>query len=171
MPTEFLFETVFVAPSVLTILEAYFDPDHLAAQDVVGQLGDRTVVENIENDAMRKCTWNVRSLRPLPVFVRPFIDGGHLRYLETMTWRKSADEIDLNIAPQILGGRVAITATYKLTPAGEGMVRRRYKGAISANVALLSGKIERAILTEIEKGMPSMTECTQTWLSRHRATP
>jgi hypothetical protein len=33
------------------------------------------------------------------------------------------------------------------------------------NVSLLSGKIERAILGEIEKGMPSMSECTQTWLA------
>jgi hypothetical protein len=171
MPTEFSFETVFAAPSVRTILEAYYEPDHLAAQDVVGQLGDRTVVENIDNDAMRKCTWNVRSLRPLPMFVRPFIEGGHLRYLETMTWRKAADEIDLNIAPQILGGRVAINATYKLTLVGDGQVKRRYKGAISANIALLAGKIERGILSEIEKGMPSMTECTQAWLSRNRGTP
>jgi hypothetical protein len=33
-------------------------------------------------------------------------------------------------------------------------------------VKLLSGKIERAILGEIEKGMPMMRDCTQTWLSK-----
>jgi hypothetical protein len=164
MSTEFSFENVFQAPSTATILAAYFDPDHLAHQDAVGQLGERTVVEHREDDAQRICTWSVVSLRQLPRFVHPFIEGGRLRYLEWMRWRKAADEIDLTIQPQILGGRVQIAATYQLAQVGEGRVRRRYKGTITANIPLLSGKIERGILAEIEKGMPSMFECTQRWL-------
>lgn len=169
MSTEFSFENTFQAPSTATILAAYFNPDHLAAQDEVGQLGERTVVEQREDDTQLICTWSVVSLRQLPMFVRPFIQGGRLRYLEWMRWRKAADEIDLTIQPQILGGRVQIAATYQLEQVGEGRVLRRYKGTISANVSLLSGKVERGILAEIEKGMPSMFDCTQRWLSRSLA--
>lgn len=166
MSTPFSFETIFRAPSVQAVLEAYFDPDHLAAQDAVAKLTDRTVVEERQDDRHRFCTWSVRALTQLPLYARPFVEGGRLAYLETMTWRKPDDEIDLTIKPQILGGRVQIAAVYKLTAAGDGQVKRRYGGTISVDVKLISGKIERGILTEIENGMPTMRDCTQAWLLR-----
>ena len=166
MPTPFSYEHVFRAPSTTTVLAAYFDPDHLATQDKLAELGDRTVVENEETDASRKCTWRVRALKPLPMFVRPFVQGGHLRYLEQMTWRKADDAIDLVVTPEILGGRVSITAVYQLTKIGEGQIQRRYSGQIAVNVRLLSGRIERGILEKFEESMPIMTGCTQRWLER-----
>lgn len=165
MSTDFSFENVFVAPSVKSILEAYFDPDHLATQDKVAELCDREVVESREDDKMKFMSWSVRANKPLPSFVRPFVDGGRLKYLETMTWRKADNEIDMTIVPQIAGGRVQIAAVYALSQISEGQVRRRYKGTITVNIPLLSGKIERAILAEMEKGMPAMFQCTQSWLS------
>jgi hypothetical protein len=168
VPTEFSYETIFDASSKTAVLAAYFNDDHLATQDKVAELCDRKVVESREDDAVKQCTWSVRSQRPLPVFVRPFVDGGRLTYLESMTWRKADDEIDLSIVPQILGGRVHIDAVYQLADVAPGKVRRRYRGSITVNVKLLSGKIERAIAGEIEKGMPLMTDCTRQWLASAR---
>ena len=166
MSTPFSYETIFEASGKTAVLAAYFDDDHLATQDKVAELCDRKVVDAHEDDGVRRATWSVRSVRPLPVFVRPFVDGGRLSYLETMTWRKADDEIDMTIVPQILGGRVQIAAVYQLADVGPGKVRRRYSGSITVNVKLLSGKIERAIADEIAKGMPLMTQCTQDWLTR-----
>lgn len=166
MSTEFRYETVFDASGKLAVLAAYFNDDHLAAQDKVAELCDRKVVESHEDAALRSATWSVRSVRPLPLFARPFVDGGRLTYLETMKWRKADDEIDMTIVPQILGGRVQITAVYQLSDVGPGKVKRRYQGAITVQASLLSGKIERAIAAEIEKGMPLMAGCTQSWLTR-----
>jgi hypothetical protein len=170
MSTPFSFETVFRAPSAEAVLAAYFDPDLLAAQDALGELTDRKVVEDTDNETQRKTSWTVRSIRQLPVFVRPFVEGGRLSYVETMTWRKRDSEIDLTVVPQIAGGRVSITAAYNLTQIAEGQVRRRYSGDIKVDVKLISGKIERAILSEIEKGMPMMRDCTQSWLSKKYGT-
>src|SRR5678815_3726011 len=111
--TEFSYETVFEASSKTVVLASYFDPDHLAAQDKVAELCDRRVVEAHEDDRLRSCTWRVRAAKPLPLFVRPFVDGGHLRYLEAMTWRKADDEIDMTIQPEMLGGRIQIAAVYQ----------------------------------------------------------
>jgi hypothetical protein len=166
MPTAFSYEHVFRAPSTTRILAAYFDPDHLATQDKLAELGDRTVTENEETDAIRKCTWRVQALKPLPLFVRPFVQGGHLRYLEQMTWRKADDAIDLVVTPEILGGRVSITAIYELTKIGEGEIRRKYHGQIAVNVRLLSGRIERGIREKFDETMQMMTQCTQGWLDR-----
>ena len=166
MSTEFRYESVFDASSKLAVLAAYFDDDHLATQDKVAELCDRKVVESHEDAAVRSAVWSVRAVRPLPLFARPFVEGGRLTYLETMKWRKADDEIDMTIVPQILGGRVQITAVYQLADIAPGKVRRRYQGSITVQASLLSGKIERAIAAEIEKGMPVMTGCTQGWLTR-----
>jgi hypothetical protein len=165
MPTQFSFENVFRAPSVESVLAAYFDPDHLASQDKVAELADRVVTEDVDGADTRKTTWKVNSLRPLPVFVRPFI-GSRLSYLETMTWRKKDNAIDLAVVPQILNGRVGVEAVYQLSKAGEGQVLRRYAGSVTANITLLSGKIEKGILAAFEKEMPVMTKVTQDWLDR-----
>jgi hypothetical protein len=169
MSTPFSFETVFRAPSAEAVLAAYFDPDHLATQDVVGELTDRKVLEDTDTETQRKTSWSVRAIRQLPLFVRGFVEGGRLSYVETMTWRKRDSEIDLTIVPQIAGGRVSITAVYNLAQIAEGQIRRRYSGNISVDIKLLSGKIERTILGEIEKGMPAMRDCTQTWLAKKYA--
>ena len=166
MSTEFRYESVFDASGKLAVLAAYFDDDHLATQDKVAELCDRKVVESHEDAAVRSAVWSVRAVRPLPLFARPFVEGGRLTYLETMKWRKADDEIDMTIVPQILGGRVSITAVYQLADIAPGKVRRRYQGSITVHASLLSGKIERAIAAEIEKGMPVMTGCTQGWLKR-----
>lgn len=168
MPTEFHYEHVFQAPTTATVLAAYFDPDHLAAQDALAELGDRAVIDSADEPAVRRCTWRVAAQKSLPMYARPFVEGGRLSYLETMVWRRADDAIDLTIKPELLGGRVQIAAVYQLSQVGEGQVSRRYRGTITANVPLLSGKIERGILSEFEKTMPVMTRCTQDWLSRSR---
>lgn len=53
MSTGFSYETVFRASSLEAVLAAYFDPDHLAAQDVVAKLGERKVIEEHDDASVR----------------------------------------------------------------------------------------------------------------------
>ena len=169
VPTSFSFEWVFQADSPAALISAYFDPDHLAAQDRVGQLEGRVVVEQRETDALRTCTWRVTSQRPLPMVARPFVSGGRLQFLETMTWRHGEDVVATTVVPEILGGRVQIVGSYQLTPEGDRRIRRVYAGTITANITLVSGKIERGILEAFTDQMPAMAACTQTWLDRAKS--
>jgi hypothetical protein len=164
--TEFSFEHVFRAPSAAAVLAAYFDPDHLASQDEVAGLIERTVTESTDDGARLRTSWRVAAREQLPLFARPFVAGGRLRYLETMTWRRADDAIDLLVQPDVLGGRVQVAAEYRLTKVGEGQVLRRYRGSITVAVRLVSGRIERAIAEKMEQGMPAMAACTQAWLDR-----
>ncbi len=167
MTAEFRYEHVFRAPTAEVVLQAYFEPDHLAAQDRVAGLTERTVVESHEDGSTKRQAWTVAHDKPVPLFARPFVEGGRLRYREDMTWHKADGTIDLTITPMVLGGRVSIKARYELATIAEGRVRRRYQGTVTAAVSLLSGKVERAIASAIESGMPAMFECTQRWLDEH----
>ena len=164
--TEFSFEHVFRAPSVAAVLSAYFDPEHLATQDEAAGLCERTVIESRDDGARLHTSWRVAAREQLPLFARPFVAGGRLRYVETMTWRRADDAIDLLIQPEVAGGRVQIAAEYKLTQVGAGQVHRRYRGTITVAVKLVSGRIERAIAEKMEQSMAAMAACTQGWLDR-----
>lgn len=166
---EFSFEHVFQAPSVAAVLAAYFDPEHLAAQDERGGLTERTVVETEDSGDWLRTAWRVAAVRPVPVFARPFVAGGRLRYIEAMTWRRADDAIDLEVRPEVLGGRVQITGVYRLTAAGPGQVHRRYAGAITVGIPLVARRIERAIADQFAETMPVMAACTQAWLDRRAA--
>jgi hypothetical protein len=150
------------------VLAAYFDPDHLATQDALAGLIERTVTESIDDGERLRTSWRVAAAEQLPLFMRPFAAGGRLRYLETMTWRRRDDAIDLLVQPEVLGGRVQIAAEYRLTQIGEGQILRRYHGTISVGIRLLSRRIERAIADKMAQSMPAMAACTQGWLDRTR---
>jgi hypothetical protein len=165
VPTQFRFEHVFRAPSVRTLIDAYFDLDHSVFQDKVAQLTDRVVVESTDTETLRKVSWRVASLRPLPVIARPFVAGGRLSFQESMSWdARTPERVDMSVSPEILGGRVQITGAYQLSMAGEGQVRRMYEGQISAGLRLVGGRIERGILEAFTEQMPAMADCTQRWL-------
>lgn len=166
MATDYAFDTQFRAASPAVLLAAYFDPDHLAGQDKLAQFGSRVVLSDEDSPERRTTSWRVTSLKPLPMYVRPFVSGATLTYVETMVWRKADDAIDLTVVPELLGGKVQVAGVYKVETVAPGQLRRRYTGSVTANVKLLSGKIERGIIDAIQKGMPMMFECTQGWLDR-----
>ena len=166
MPTTFSFEHTFRAPSVIAIAQAYFEPDHNALQDAKAELGDRVVVENHETDELRQTTWRVTSLRSLPAIARPFVSGGRLKFLESMSWNRVTNAIEMSVVPEILSGRVRIEGSYDLSQIAEGQVRRIYKGTITAAITLVGGKIERGILETFSQNMPAMAGCTQSFLDR-----
>jgi len=165
MPTQFSFDHVFRADSPTTILAAYFDPSHLAMQDAVAELEDRKVTETRDDGKTLHTTWRVVSQRQLPAIARPFVGkGGKLAYFESMTWRRADDAVDLVVIPDILSGRVKITATYKLEKVGEGQISRRYAGSVTANIVMVSSRIERGIVEAFDESMAKMAAVTQRWL-------
>lgn len=165
MGTAFKFEHIYRAPSVAALFKAYWDPDHNASQDKLSQLTDRTVVEDTTVDGCRKTVWKVASTRPIPMIAKPFVEHGRLTFLETMIQR-SESLIESSVVPQILKGRVHIDSTYKLELIGDNQVRRTYSGSVTAGIMLIGGKIERGVLDEFDKEMPTMAKCTQDWLDR-----
>lgn len=167
MATQFCFEHVFRAPSIAAVFAAYFDPTQLSLQDQQLDIRERTVLELTDaGDTLRR-TCRIVPNRQLPAIVRPFV-AGPLHYTETATWRKADDEIDIEIWPSLLKHRPrpTITAIYRLTQRPDGAIYRRYSGAVSVDLALLAGRIERGIVAEFERSLPLAAACTQAFLDR-----
>ncbi|HET9485690.1 MAG TPA: DUF2505 family protein, partial [Xanthomonadales bacterium] len=162
---SFCHEHVFRAPSTAAVFAAYFDPRHALEQDRELDIIERVVIERDETAEQLRRVCRVVPRRQLPALVRPLISG-QLHYVETATWRKREDEIQVEIRPSILSGRAVISATYRLSPVSAGLIRRLYEGSVSVDVALISSRIERGIVAEFERSMPVAAACTQAFLDR-----
>jgi hypothetical protein len=156
---------VYRASSVAEIFDAYWDPAHQIEQDRRLEIVERTVLEAVETDAEIVRVSRVVPRRQLPALVRPLISGP-LHYVETLRWRRAEDVIEIENLPSFLRGRVRITALYRLSRVGIGLIRRSYSGAVSASVALISTRIERGIVAEYERSLPLAASVTQDWLDR-----
>jgi hypothetical protein len=166
--TPFCFEHVFRAPSIEAVIAAYFDPDQLSSQDRAVDIVERQVLELVDDGETLRRVTRIVPRRKVPALVRPFITLP-LHYLETVTWRRKDDEIDITIRPSILKGRAVISAMYRLSRLSDGAIRRRYEGSVSVDIALLSSRIERGIVAEFERSMPVAAGATQAWLDRCEA--
>lgn len=161
--TEFHFVHDFRAPSPAAVFAAYFDPTCSDEQDRRTELVRREVLELEDRPEALRRVCRVVPRRQLPAIVRPFVRD-ELSFRETLTWRKAEDLIEMQIVPSILGGRIEISATYRVTQAGPGVCRRTYDGQVSAQIRLLGRQIERAIVEDMGKGLETSVACTQEWL-------
>jgi len=159
----FCFEHVFRAHSAEVVFATYFDPRHAAVQDRELDIMERVVLERDETADQLRRVCRVVPQRQLPVLVRPLIKG-QLHYVETAIWKKQQGEIQIEIRPSILSGRATISATYRLSPISPGLIRRRYEGTVSVDVALISSRIECGIIKEFERSMPLAAASTQAFL-------
>ncbi len=162
---SFMHEHVFRAPSIAAVFAAYFDPRHAMEQDRELDIVERVILERSETDDELRRVCRIVPRRQLPPLVRSLCSGP-LHYVETATWRKRDDAIDVRIEPSILSGRATIRATYRLSRAGAGLIHRRYEGSVSVDVAVISSRIERGIAAEFERSMPLAAACTQAFLDR-----
>ena len=162
---SFSFEHVFRAPSVAAVFAAYFDPKHLTEQDRELDIIERVILEWEDSPEQLRRVSRVVPRRQLPALVRPLVNG-QLHYVETVIWRKHADQIECEIRPSILSGRATINARYRLSPLSPGLIRRLYEGEVSVDVRLISSRIERGIVAEFERSMPLAAACTQAFLDR-----
>ena len=165
--TPFRFEHVFTAASPADVLAAYFDTSLQSESDQQIEIVERTVLELTDTDTLRRRVCKVVPKRQLPSFMRALVSG-QLHYIETVTWRKADDELDIEIRPSILKGRATIAGVYRLSRVGTEQIQRRYEGTVSVDVALIASRIERGIVAEFEKSIPVTANVMQAWLDRNR---
>jgi len=168
--TTFRYEHVFDAPDPAALFAIYFDPDHVAVQDAATGISSREVLDLEDTGTELRRVCRVTPRRQLPAFMRPFFPGA-LHYVEQAIWRRPLDQIDIEVRPSLLGGRAQITSTYHLQTDGPGLVRRTYAGSVSVEVALVGGRIERGIVSDIDRSLAISGRCTQDHLDRRGQVP
>lgn len=163
--TPFRHEHVYRAASPAAVFATYFDPACAAEEDMRAGIASRELLEMADRPDEMVRVSRIRPRRQLPAVVRALV-GPELVYDETIIWRKALDRIDYDIRPQLLSGRIHIVATYQLIQAGPGQVRRVYEGAVTADLRVIGGRVERAIVDDMTRSLALTVACTQASIDR-----
>ena len=165
MPTQFRFDHVFRAASPSDVFAAYFEPAVVGDQDRALEVIERQILELADDGATLRRVCKVTPRRQLPAVLRPFMTTP-LHYIETAIWRRAEGVIDIQIEFPTLRKTPTVRASYRLSRLSDGSIQRRYEGAVTVDIALLSSRIERGIVAEFERSMPITAACTQAFLDR-----
>ncbi len=161
--TPFAFRSRYRAPSPAVVLEAFVDRDHMAAQDRAHGVAAREVLTWRDAGGVFACTSHVIPRRDLPSFVRPVVGGG-LSYVEHLRWDHDTDTLEIEMHPDVLGGRAEIVARCQVVRGAPGEAWESYIGTASVELAIVGRRIERAIVAELERSLGVARETTQHWL-------
>lgn len=163
--TPFHFEFLFRARDPDAVFSIYFDPEHQVEQDRRAEVSKREVLEDKDEGDVRRRTARVYPRRQLPAVIRPFLKGD-LSYDESIVWHKRDHRIEFDIRPRLLDGKAQILATYRLAQRGPGQVHRLYDGQVTVSVRLIGGRVEKAIVEDLERSLTLTAGCTQEYLDR-----
>jgi hypothetical protein len=156
----FDFEHDFRTPSVDAYWRCYFDPDHVARLDEALGLRGRELLERQEDDDTLVRRFHVVPARQIPGWLRK-VAGGGLDYEERSTFYKADDRIEIEILPSLLAKRTRIAGTYTVVPVGDGVVRRRWCGEVDVRAPVIGGRVERAVVSDMEKSYAIAVPMTQ----------
>lgn len=166
--TPFRFEHVYRASSPAAVFATFFDPLHNAEEDRRAGVAARELLEMADRPEQLVRKARVWPKRTVPAVLRPIV-GSDISYDETLTWHKALDRVDYDIRPRLLSGRIKIAATYQLTQLEPGQVRRVYEGAVTAELRLIGGRVERGIIEDMTRSMAITAACTQESIDRAAA--
>ncbi len=163
--TPFRFEHLYRAASPAVVFATYFDPRHAAEEDRRAKVLSREILEMADRPDQLVRVCRVTPSRQIPAIVRPLI-GPDLSFVERLVWHKAHDRIEYDIQPKVMSGRIRMLATYQLTQAGAGQVRRVYAGTVAAELRLIGPRVERGIIDDLGKSLAITAACTQEAIDR-----
>lgn len=167
--TPFHFEYLFRARDPDAVFDVYFDPEHQDEQDRRVEVARRETLEDVDEGDARRRVARVYPRRQLPVVIRPLIKGD-LSYDEAIVWHKRDHRIEFDIRPRLLDGKAQILATYRLVQRAPGEVLRTYDGQATVQLRLIGGRVEKAIIEDLERSLTVTAGCTQEYLDRRGLT-
>lgn len=165
--TPFSFEHEFNCADPAAFWRCYFDPEHEARLDEALGLQSREILEDTDDGTTRLVRCRVVPKRQIPGWLRAVTRAG-LEYEEESTFYKADDRIEIHIHPALMSGRTRIDCTYSVVAIEPGRVSRRFEGEIEMRIPVIGGRLERAIVRDMEASYEVAVPLTQACLDLHR---
>lgn len=147
--------------------QMYWD-DAFAEQLNEGSSVQRELVEErIEGDLLvRRIKFTPQ--QELPSAAASILGATRLEYEQENRYDQVAKILQWRVIPTILPGKLCASGTVEVHPAGSGC-EQVVAGEIKVQVPLIGGRIEKAVVAEVEKSWNRTAEVCRGWLARGSA--
>ena len=142
----------------------FHEPFNVALYERI-KVKERKVLDWKETDGTIYRSIKIVPARDLPGFIKKLV-GGDLGYVESSTFYKDKDSMDVTVEPTLFKDRTTMKARYWLEPVGEGKVTRIFEGSIKVEMPLVGKKVEQFIIDDMNRGYQITTEMIHEWMKK-----
>jgi hypothetical protein len=155
-----------IAADTNHVAQALVNEDYQRSLADVTSLADRELLEQkVSADGRVKrrvrCVLDIQ-LNPT---VRSFIGNGDPAWIEEATSSPDLRTWDWNVIPEIGGNLLAAKGLIELDGSSEATIRR-VTGSVKVNVPLYGGKVEKVIISGLERAYAEEAERLADWVKR-----
>jgi hypothetical protein len=142
----------------------FHEPFNVAVYERIG-IKERTKLEWKEDEKGIFFSVRIIPKRELPGFIKKFVSGD-FGYVESSTYHRAANTLDVKIVPTMMSERVKISGLFTVKELAPGKVRRTFEGEVGVSIPLLGGKIESYIVDDTKKGYDTAAQVMVEWLKK-----
>jgi hypothetical protein len=147
--------------------EMYWDDD-FDAMLMTGATFTRELLEDTESNGVRTRRVRITPHQELPSAAAAILGTSKLVYDQENRFDLAKSEVAWRVIPTILPGKLDANGRFQVvaTPRGCEQV---VDGDITVNVRFVGGRIESAVIGEVEKSYSRTAEVSRAWLTKHGA--
>ena len=133
-----------------------------------GATFDRTVLSDNDEGDVRVRTVRITPHQELPSPAAALLGAPKLVYDQENRFDPAKGEIRWRVIPTILPGKLDAQGHFRIvaTPTGCEQI---VEGEIAVNVRFIGGRIEAAVVAEVEKSYARTAQVSREWLKKHSA--
>ncbi len=149
--------------------EMYWDDD-LDAMLREGSTIQRDVVEEREEGEVLIRRLRFTPQQELPSVAAGILGTNKLVYEQENRFDRGAGVLHWSVMPTILPGKLDARGTVEVSAVGESACEQRVLGDIAVRIPLVGGRVEKAVVAEVEKSWNRTAEACREWLKKHGST-
>jgi hypothetical protein len=155
-----------VAASPAAIDEALVDADFIAATAELPKVGGAELLEQQRDGTRVRQRIRYRFTGELSSAVTAVVDRHRLTWVDEADYDLAAHRSEHRIVPDHYGNRLQASYSSRLEADGDGATRRIAEGTVKVRMALVGGRVERAIVSGLEEHADAEAALLARWLTR-----
>jgi hypothetical protein len=150
------------------VAAAYANPDFYSTLVDLPNLGTPEVLSHeVDGDTVR-LRMRYRLVRELSAPVRAVVDPKKLTWVEVSTHRIPDREVTFHVEPDNYADRFKGSGSYQFDASGDGDgTVRRGTGDVSIRMRLIGGRVEQAIVAELQAHLAAEVPFVERWVAEH----
>ena len=155
-----------VAAPVDAVEQALVDADFIAATAELPKIGGAELLDQQRDGDRVRQRIRYRFTGELSSAVTAVVDRDRLTWVDESDYDLGAHRSEHRIVPDHYGNRLEASYTSRLEPDGEHGTHRIAKGTVKVRMALVGGRVERAIVSGLDEYAQAEAALLERWLAR-----
>jgi hypothetical protein len=143
---------------------AFVDPEFYRALGQLPDIAPPEIIDRRDRDGITELSVRFQFIGHLAAPVRAVLDPSKLTWVQESRIDRQAHRTDFTMQPEHYGTRLQCTGSYEFEALPDGTTLQRVRGRVKVNWPLVSGAVERAIVSGLREHLKSEAHILEQWV-------